>query len=141
MDRRAILADFLREVWSEGRSEAVDRYIAPRYTVHHDPGDAWEGMTLDRDGFRERLEKSRAAAPDQSFRPARMLADGDSVAVAWTWRGTHPGDLPGLPATGRPIRMSGLTIYDFDGALLTGHWQVADRLTVHRMIVAAEGKG
>jgi steroid delta-isomerase-like uncharacterized protein len=134
-DRKRILADFIRRAWSEGDARAVDDHIADRYTIHHDPGDPWEGRTLSREAFRERLVVSRAAAPDQVFDVVDLVADGDRVAVSWTWRGTHLGDLPGFPASGRPLAMSGLTIYFFEGDRLCGHWQVADRLGVYRQLV------
>ena len=135
MNRKDILERFLREIWSEGKVEAVDRYVGDFYTIHHDPGDPWDGQTLTRDGFRDRLITSRAAAPDQVFTVVRMLEESTSVAVTWKWAGTHLGDLPGIPATGRAITMSGATVYDFDGPLLTGHWQIADRLGVYRQLM------
>ena len=30
--------------------------------------------------------------------------------------------------------MSGLTLYSFDGDRLSGHWQVADRLSIYRQL-------
>ena len=30
--------------------------------------------------------------------------------------------------------MSGLTIYYFDGARLSGHWQIVDRLSVYQQL-------
>lgn len=131
---KAILAAFLDRVWSQGDAAAVDEFIADDYTIHNDPGDPWDGQTLTREGFRDRLVKSRAVAPDQRFTPLQMIEEGDSVAVAWAWAGTHLGDLPGLPATGRPLKMTGLTIYSFDGDRLCGHWQVADRLGIYQQI-------
>lgn len=136
MDRSAILTQFLADIWSAGRVDKVSDYIAPRYTVHHDPGDPWDGKTLTRDGFCDRLVTSRAAAPDQVFVPRRMIAQADTVVVLWDGSGTHLGDLPGLPTTGRSITMSGMTMYDFDGVFLTGHWQIADRLSVWQQLAA-----
>ncbi|ARE38342.1 hypothetical protein RGUI_0201 [Rhodovulum sp. P5] len=135
--RKARLSLFLDRVWSGGDASAVDEFVAESYTIHNDPGDPWEGQTLTRAGFRDRLVQSRAAAPDQTFTPLRMIEEGDSIAVLWDWAGTHLGDLPGVPATGRPIRMTGATVYDFDAEdRLTGHWQIADRLGVYRQITA-----
>ncbi|MEX0286855.1 MAG: ester cyclase [Paracoccaceae bacterium] len=134
MDQKAILTAFLDRIWSQGDATAVPEFIAAQYTIHHDPGDPWDGQTLDPAGFADRLVRSRAAAPDQVFTPVRMLEDGASVAVFWTWAGTHLGDLPGAPATGRRITMSGATLYDFEDGLLTGHWQIADRLSVWQQI-------
>lgn len=134
-DRKALLTAFLEEVWSNGDTSCLDRYIADSYTIENDPGDPWDGQTLSRAGFGERLVTSRAAAPDQRFTPVHMLEDGDRIAVAWTWEGTHLGDLPGLPASGRRITMTGLTVYGFNAEnRLTGHWQVADRLGVYQQL-------
>jgi steroid delta-isomerase-like uncharacterized protein len=131
---KQILADFLREIWTEGKVDAVDRYLADRYTIHHDPGDPWDGETLSIEGFKNRLVQSRAMAPDQIFQVEKMVAEGNEIAVAWSWSGTHLGDIPGIPASGRKITMTGLTIYGFDGNRLTGHWQVADRLSVFQQL-------
>tara|TARA_R110002072_G_scaffold103017_3_gene226163 strand:+ start:254 stop:373 length:120 start_codon:yes stop_codon:yes gene_type:complete len=38
-----------------------------------------------------------------------------------------------------PITMSGLTIYDFDGDRLSGHWQSCDRLGVGMQFQAHAG--
>lgn len=137
--RKVLLRAFLEEVWSEGRADRVPQYVAETYSIFNDPGDPWDGQTLDLAGFVNRLTTSRAAAPDQRFTPVHMIAEDSQVAVAWHWSGTHLGDLPGLPASGRPITMTGLTVYMFDGALLSGHWQVADRLGVYRQLTADQG--
>lgn len=135
MPRKAILASFLDEVWGRGDTRRLSQFIADSYRIENDPGDPWDGQTLDRDGFAHRLVTSRAAAPDQRFTPVHMLEDGDRIAVAWTWAGTHLGDLPGLPASGRAITMTGLTVYSFDADnRLCGHWQVADRLGVYQQL-------
>ena len=135
-NRKQILTEFLARVWGDGEAEAVDEFVADAYTIRNDPGDPWEGRTLDREGFRQRLVQSRAVAPDQRFTPVEMIEEGDRVAVAWTWEGTHLGDMPGVPATGRKISMTGLTVYFFEGDRLCGHWQVADRLGVYRQMTA-----
>ena len=132
--KQTTLARFLKEVWSEGKVEAVDEYLSASYTIHHDPSDPWDGKTLSIGEFKDRLVQSRAMAPDQVFEVKRMIEDGSSIAAAWTWSGTHLGDIPGFTATGRKIAMSGLTIYDFMDNRLCGHWQVADRLSVFQQL-------
>ncbi|MDU8943814.1 ester cyclase [Ovoidimarina sediminis] len=133
--RKDRLAAFLRRIWSEGEVAAVEEFIADRYTIHNDPGDPWHGQTLTRDGFADRLVTSRDAAPDQVFTVVDMIEEGDRIALTWTWTGTHLGDLPGLPATGRRIEMTGATVYGFDAEdRLTGHWQIADRLGIYRQL-------
>ncbi len=133
--RKQRLARFIREIWDEGNAEAADDYLAAAYTIHHDPGDPWEGRTLDRAGFKDRVRQSRAAFPDQRFDIQALIAEGGDVVMTWLWTGTHRGDLPGFPATGKPIRMSGATLYRFDDEdRLTGHWQITDRLGVYQQL-------
>lgn len=131
---KAVLAAFLQDIWTDGKVEAVDQYLAEAYTIHNDPGDPWDGQTLSIAGFKDRLVQSRAMAPDQVFHVEKMIEEGDQVAAAWRWSGTHLGDIPGFPASGRKITMSGLTIYAFEGSRLSGHWQVADRLAIFQQL-------
>ena len=136
--RKEILERFLHEVWSEGRAEESARYLADAYTIHHDPGDPWDGRTLDQDGFADRVRRSRAPFPDQCFDVREMIEDGDAVAVTWSWCGTHREPLAGFAPTGQRIRMTGTTIYYFDERdRITGHWQIVDRLGVFGQLRAA----
>src|SRR5947209_4669559 len=112
--RKAQLTEFLAHVWNTGDAAACDRFIAPSYTLRHDPGDPWDGRTLDLAGYKERLAISRAPFADQCFEVQAMLEDGDTIAVTWLWSATHTCDLPGFPATGQRITMSGATLYTFD---------------------------
>ena len=133
--RKTRLTDFFEQVWNQGDETVVPDYLAPQYTVRHDPGDPWHGETLDQAGFCARLRAGSAPFPDQRFVIQRMMAEGDTVAVAWTWRGTHAGNVGGFAPTGRVICMTGMTLYDFDARdRLTGHWQEVDRLGVFRQL-------
>ena len=115
-------------VWTSGELSAVDRLVAPRYVIHSDPGDPWEGQTLDRETYRERVKYSRTGFPDLTFTIHDLIATGHRVCVRWSAEGTHKGDLVGLPATGKRLRFTGQTIYDVVGEQIAGHWQVVDRL-------------
>lgn len=133
--RKQRLVRFIEEVWDEGDADAADAYVADAYRIHHDPGDPWDGRALDLAGFKDRLLRSRAAFPDQRFDIQGLFADGDSVVMTWLWSATHLGDLAGFPATGKTVRMSGATVYGFDGdERLTGHWQITDRLGVFQQL-------
>jgi steroid delta-isomerase-like uncharacterized protein len=99
----------------------IDTYVSPQYTIKHDPGDAWDGQTLDRTTFQQRVLYSRNAFPDLNFAIQEMVEEGEQVVVFWIMSGTHNGDLPNLPATGRAFSISGITIYYFDSDKLCGH--------------------
>jgi predicted ester cyclase len=141
MSRKKLLSAFIEEVWSQGRVEACDDYIAESYAIRHDPGDPWDGQTLSREGFKERVRLSRAPCPDQRFTQTSILEDGGSVVIAWTWAASHTGDIAGFAATGARLTMSGLTLYDFDDEdRITRHWQVVDRLSVFQQLTQNAAK-
>jgi steroid delta-isomerase-like uncharacterized protein len=131
---KGILTAFIEEVWNAGDIDASAKYIAPKYTIHHDPGDPWEKRELDLAGYKERLRISRAPFPDQRFIIQDLVAEGNTAIMTWLWSATHKGDIQGFPATGNEIKMSGATVYYLEGGRLTGHWQIADRLGVYMQL-------
>lgn len=125
-----MVTSLLDRVWSQGDAAASDEYVASHYTIFHDPGDPWEGRVLTLQQYRERVIQSRAPFPDQRFDIQHLVSEGEDVAVAWLWKGTHLGEVGGFPPTGRVITMSGMTLYRFEEGLSIGHWQCTDRLGV-----------
>jgi predicted ester cyclase len=128
LDAAAIVIDLHRQVWSCGDYGAIERLVAPRYVIHSDPGDPWEGQSLDRMGYKERVQYSRHAFPDLVFSSDEVVAAGDRAAVRWRAEGKHSGNLRGLPATGKRLRFAGQTMYEMKDGQVAGHWQVVDRL-------------
>ena len=127
-------------VWNRGDVDAVDRFIADQYTIHSDHGDPWDGATLTRAGFKERLIASRAPFPDLHFDLSDVIAGTDRVAIAWSMRGTNTGAVGTLPPTGRSIDVKGMTVYYFDAGRITGHRQVVDRLAVAKQLGIAPAR-
>ena len=115
-------------VWSAGELTAIDWIVATQYVIHSDPGDQWEGRTIYRATYRERVMYSRAAFPDLLFILNDVISSSTRVSVRWSAEGTQRGDLAGLPATGKRLRFVGQTIYDIVDGQVAGHWQVIDRL-------------
>jgi steroid delta-isomerase-like uncharacterized protein len=53
-----------------------------------------------------------AAIPDFAIKLSSRFASGGWAGMEWTMSGTHRGDLPGLPATGKPFTLRGSTILE-----------------------------
>jgi len=58
----------------------------------------------------ERKGMGMAAIPDLDITITNRVAHGNQVSAEWVATGTHSGDLPGMPATGRPFTLRGLTV-------------------------------
>jgi steroid delta-isomerase-like uncharacterized protein len=140
-DNARTLMEFMASVWDEGDAAAVDRFLADEYVIHSDPGDPWEGATLSREGFKERLRTSRAPFPDLRFEIVETVAEGDRVTIAWRMLGTHTGPMGPFPPTGRRIAALGMTVYYFREGRITGHRQVVDRLAVAQQLGLASTGG
>ena len=131
---KALLREFIHDIWSEGRLDAVGKYLAPIYEIYHDPNDPWNGQKLDHEGFKNRVLLSRKPFPDQKFTIHDMIGEAEKIAVSWFWQGTHRSEIFGIAATGKIITMSGMTIYYFQNGKLAGHWQIADRASVFQQL-------
>lgn len=95
----------IEEVWNKGNFQIVDQLIAPQYTIRHDPGDPWEGQTIDLATYKDRVQMSRDILPDQKFTIEDLVGEDDKVAISWKFTGTQKGDLPGLPATNKRVNI------------------------------------
>lgn len=67
------------------------------------------------DEFREWVRRSYhskvTAFPDYFVEVQGMIAEGDQVAVEWTYRGAHRGPYEGIPPTGKSIAGRVISIY------------------------------
>jgi steroid delta-isomerase-like uncharacterized protein len=138
-DAAAVVRDVYERIWTGGDVRAIERLVAPRYTIHSDPGDAWAGRTLDRKTYEERVRYSRDAFPDLAFTVHDVIVAGSRVAARWSAAGTHTGDLRDLPATGKRLEFAGQTIYEVTDGRIAGHWQVVDRLGFLQQLRPATG--
>ena len=62
-----------------------------------------------RAAIRARAEALLTAFPDFRLERVVLIVDGDRHADRWIMTGTHRGELFGIPATGRSVRVEGAT--------------------------------
>jgi steroid delta-isomerase-like uncharacterized protein len=53
-----------------------------------------------------------AAFPDFKIEMSSGFISGNWACAEWTMSGTHKGDLPDLPATGKPFSVRGSTVFE-----------------------------
>jgi steroid delta-isomerase-like uncharacterized protein len=75
------------------------------------------------DSYRQGCLAYQMAFPDLHHTTDAILAEGDKVVVRWTGTGTHQGELIGIPASGKPVKFTGITIYRIaDGKIAESWW-------------------
>lgn len=67
-------------------------------------------VPLDRAAFEQSLQGFGAGFPGYTFEIEDQIAQGDTVANRITWRGVHGGEFAGVPASHRPIEMTGINM-------------------------------
>jgi steroid delta-isomerase-like uncharacterized protein len=121
---KALVAEFIDALFTEGELDAVDCYLAPGF-VNHDP---FPGFARDREGMRQTALVFRQAFPDWHAGQQAHIAEGDLVAERFTARGTHQGELLGVPPTGREVSLVGINIFRIQDGQLVERWGRTDDL-------------
>lgn len=113
---------------------AVARWNAgdlPGYLELYDPSVVLHGYA----GVEPGLEHVRAfyegfwqAFPGNRLQLEDVFAEGDRVVARFVVRGTHQGELMGMPPTGREVSLPGITILRFAGGRCVERWSQADFL-------------
>lgn len=65
---------------------------------------------IGRAAIMERKNSITSAASDAKITITNRIVTGNQVTAEWVATGIHTGDLPGLPASGRPFSIHGVTV-------------------------------
>jgi len=116
------------EMMNQGKLEDYSGFHTADFVAHSAEGD----FTLADDLAAAREE--RAAFPDLQGAVNHMVAEGDLVVVHWTMRGTNTQPGMGLPATGKPFKISGMTLFRFKGGKISEEWNAWSWLSVLKQL-------
>ncbi len=112
----------------QGDFTGLDRIYAPGFVVHS----GGKSFTLEQDN--ESGKALRAAAPDAKVSVERMAGEGELVAVHWRAIGTNTVASAGMPGTGRPFNVEGMTFFRFEGGRIIEEWSVTDWMTLMKQL-------
>lgn len=76
--------------------------------------------------------------PDYTGSTEAMVADGDTVAVRYTVRGTHSGEFEGLEPTGQTAEWTGMVMYRIEDGHIAEVWVEEDRLGLLEQLEAVD---
>ena len=116
---------------TDGNLDALDAIISRDYVLH-DPSSQQEVRGVE--GLKDLVEMYRNGVPGLRVTIEHQFTEGDYVATRFTARGTHEGEIIGLPPTGREITMAGITISRCRDGKIVEEWEVSDVFGLLRQI-------
>lgn len=130
----ALLRRWFDEVWNQGKLETIHELMAVDAVGIGQAGP--EVAIRGPREFQPFVEKLRAAVPDMKVIIEDGFESGDKAVVRWSATMTHRGDQLGVAATGKPVRITGMSIVRIrDGKIVAG-WDNWDQLAMMQMIGA-----
>ena len=124
------LADRYVEMINKHDPDAVDLFVAEDYVNHN-------AFVADgREANRQFWTAFFAGLPDVRVTMEDLVVSGDRVVGRFVYRGTHTGDLMGIPATGKPVEMRSIDIWRMQDGMFVEHWDELNLLQVFQQIGA-----
>ncbi len=117
---KAIIRSVYEQCINKGELELLETIVAPEFV-----GPTGEAGAA---GLRGTFAALRVAFPDIHYTLEDLFAEGDRVAVRWTWQGTHTAPIRGFPAHGTRVKDVGMAIYELGGGKIRKVSLQTDRL-------------
>ena len=96
--------------------DLVDRFVAEDYRNHN-------AFVADgREANRQFWAAFFTGLPDLSATMEDLVMSGDRVVGRFVYRGTHTGELMGIPASGKPVEMRSIDIWRAEDGMFVEHW-------------------
>ncbi len=133
-DNKAIVRRFFEEGLNQGILALADELNAPNW-VYHDP-EAPDVRTIA--DYKHWFTQIRSAYPNFHVTIEDLVAEGDRVVARYSWRGTNTGDFVTtamqIPATGKQVMATGMSIVRFAGGKGVEVWNQTDSLGIFQQL-------
>ena len=117
-ENKSIYRRYLQAVFNEGRLDQLSELLDPAYVYR----DAPPGTPPGAEGIKQVVSMFRSAFPDLKITIEDQIAEGDKVCSRAITRGTHRGEIFGIPPTGKSVLMRGITIVRVVNGRIAESW-------------------
>ena len=124
------LADTYLRMLNTRDADLVDRFVAEDYVNHND------FVADGREANRQFWAAFFAALPDLSATMEDLVTSGDRVVGRFVYRGTHTGELMGVPASGNAVQMRSIDIWRLRDGMFVEHWDELNLLQLFQQMGA-----
>jgi steroid delta-isomerase-like uncharacterized protein len=112
------------EIFGKWRIAENEHIYSPDYVGH--AGDQVYTRAQDRAA----VEGWKSFSPEGKMTILQLVAEGDRVVVLWTGEGVNTGAGNGLPATGRPFKVTAMTLFRLKDGKIVEEWNVFDNYSL-----------
>lgn len=116
-DGKRLFRAVVDQVWHRGNLAFLDEAYSPWFV-----GNAPRRRLQDLSAFRAYVAVARAAFPDIRIDVLGQLAEDAFTASRFRVRGTHLGEFMGIPASGRPIAVDGMSMQRLAHGQIAESW-------------------
>jgi steroid delta-isomerase-like uncharacterized protein len=134
-ENKAVVRRELEEIFTQGNLDAAQDVYAPNYYSHQPAGsEDISGL----EAIKQFTAGVRQAFPDMQITIEDQVAEGDKVVTRFTSRGTHQGELWGIPPTGKEVEVTSISMDRIEGGKIAEHWTHADQLGMMQQLGVME---
>lgn len=124
---KAMLREFLA-AGERGDVNSFDNYLTPD-SLEHNP---FPGQIQGLEGVKQLFGQMKQAIPDLAMPQTEIISEGDLLAAVGKVKGTQTGEMPGMPATGKPFDIYSIDWARVENGKFAEHWGVLDFATMMR---------
>lgn len=135
-ENKQLVRRFHHLAWTAGDLEAARELLADDL-VDHNPL-ALSGRAPGAAGLLDVVTMIRSAIPDLTRTVEAQLAEDDRVVTRFTDRGTHAGELMGIPASGNQLVVEGINIERVRHGRIAELWHIEDLLGLMQQLGALQ---
>jgi len=130
-----LMRRWFREVWNEGKTQTIyDLMDENGIAVGQDqPGVVIRGPR----GFEKFVNKIRGAFPDLKITLEDAFGADDKVVIRWSATMTHTGEGLDIAPTGKPVKVTGISIAQIENGKIVRGWDNWDQLAMQQQLALA----
>jgi steroid delta-isomerase-like uncharacterized protein len=120
---KELVRRYMEEGWNSGNVDVVDELFTPELAAR----------------ARGLIGAFRTGFPDWHCQIDDFVVEGDKVVNRWSAKATHTGNFYGIPATGKPVVVEGITIHQVADGRIVADWSQTDQLVLMQQLGVAPG--
>lgn len=124
-----VMRRFVEEVINNGNYSVLGELLHPNY-VYRSPDQELHGP----DALVGLFTAYRTAFPDLHTEIDNLVIAGDKAVISFTLTGTHEGELLGIVATGKQVKVHGVVLSRFEDGKIIDEWEILDMLAMFQQL-------